>query len=376
MEIAGDDRSLHFRVDGDGPDGPGASFRPVHHAADPIHGDAAWVVRSFHQRLRLPVAFGVAVIASTPTIGGRAVFPRLTDAGWRNRGEGDASVMMIRPEEDGALGIGHIDVDGAHARFHVTVAVEQVVVALALRVQDPQLILVGKEQIGPSALRLARFIVAVFERFRQFGLVEFGGAQAVVAADLIDTSLRAFAKELTFVDVHAGGFAAVRQLVARMTLAIIAAAFDVDATMLAGVIGAGAAQAAGLVRMIRTVGEGVADAVARNAFAGLGGAGPFAGRTWAPGRGADFLVRVVLAVGDAVADARPRDAHVRQAALEAAQRTRQLFAERGDFVAAVAAVVFPVAAPQLGDAKRVVAGELGGAAALTAMEFVRAVRAI
>ena len=115
--------------------------------------------------------------------------------------------------------------------------------------------------------------------------------------------------------------------------------------MLASVIGAGSAQTFGFVRMIGAVGERIADSLARDAFSGLRGALPFAGGALAPRFGADFLVRVVNAVGDAVADARLRDADVRNAALESAQRTRQLFTERRDFVAAVAAVVFAVAAP-------------------------------
>lgn len=213
------------------------------------------------------------------------------------------------------------------------------------------------------------------KRTSQLNLVEFGSAEAIVAADLIDASLRAFPKQLTFVNVDAGGFTLVSESESFPTLAEIPA-IHVDAVVMASMVRARASLAVGLVRIIGAISERVADLVSRNAFFRTASTLPFSGGAVLRGMCADSLVGSVFAVVHAVADPRMRDTDVRVEALKPAERALDLMAESGDFVAAVAAVVFPVAAPQLGDAKRVVAGKLVGRTGFLAVELVRTVRAI
>ena len=224
-----------------------------------------------------------------------------------------------------------------------------------------KLIFVRDEQIRRISLSFARYIVGRGRvvRFEQLGFVEFRCAQTIVASDLVDASLGAFAEKLTFVDVDAGGFTLVRQAKSVGAFAIVRRfrffLIHLDAFMLASVIGTIAAMTFGFVRMVRAIGERVAKAIARNTFAPVVPAFPLVGGAIARRERADLFVGAVVTVVVAVADAGPGNTRVRAAALETAQRTSQISTHVRIFVAGVAAVVFPVATPQLRNAERVIA---------------------
>ena len=127
--------------------------------------------------------------------------------------------------------------------------------------------------------------------------------------------------------------------------------------------------------MVGAVGEEIADSISRNAFV-FGTAFPFVLGAIARSMSAKFLVGSIAAIVLAVAHARLRDANARVVALEPARMTTVGFAQRRVLVAAVAAVVFPVAKPQFGDAKSVVASKLGRRTGFVAVEFIGTVSAI
>ena len=385
FQITRDDRPIHPRVDGIGANGFGPGLRPIDDATDPIYGDTARVVETVDERVGLTVSVRIAVIAAPSAIGGVSILDGSKVGRRRNRRVRDASVVMIRPKEEGPFGVGHVYVDGGYARRDFPRSVEDVVVAVAYFgpwVEEAQLIFVRDEQIRRISLSFAGYIVrrGGIVLFEQLGFVEFRRAETIVAADLVDASLGAFAEELTLVDVDAGGFSLVRQAKAVGAFAVVGRCrfflIHLDALVLASVIGTIAAVTFGFVRMVRAIGKRVAKAIARNAFAPLVPAFPLVGGTIARGEGADLFVGSVVAVGVAVADARPGNTRVRAAALETAQRTAQISAHEGVFVAAVAAVVFTVATPRLGNAERVVAKMFVGRTRSLTLEFVRTVGAI